>query len=76
MFPRAMKSKVSTSNCGGCMGGNPLYPGVLIMAKELELSSSIYGTIGTNTCICYHGDSFVCAKFTATSWLVPGRGGS
>ena len=73
MFPRAMKSKFSTSNCGGCIGGNPSNPVVLTMAKELELLSSTYGKIGTNACICSHGDAFVCAKFIATGcWLLVG----
>ena len=75
MFPCAMKSKVFTSNCGGCIGGSTSHPIVLTMVKELKLSSLTYGTIGTNACICFHGDSFVCGKFTVTGWLACGRGG-
>ena len=75
MLPRAMKSKVSTSNCGGCIGGNPSYLGDSTMAKEPELSSSAYGMTCTKACICSHGDSLIYAKFTRAGWLVLGRGG-
>ena len=74
MFPRAMKSKVSTSNYGGYIGVNPSYPGVLIMSTKLELSFSTYGTIGTNACICSHGDSsiFVQSLLPLVGWFVVG----
>ena len=75
MLPCAMKNKVFTSNYGGCIGGKPSYPGASNMAKEPELSSSIYGMTGTKACICFHEDSLVCAKFTTAGWLVPYRGG-
>ena len=75
MLPHAMKSNISTSNCGGCIGGKPSYLGASTMAKEPKLSSSAYGMTSTKAYICSHGDSLVCAKFTMAGWLVPGRGG-